>query len=156
MSGSDFAAAEYTQVISALATHAHYALRCDIAACALCFIAGAENVRPEPRVSLRGSRCLTLSVSQGLPEVTAVVLCIHIQQGPAKLQDSGDSSNVTRRWGHTLIALKSVRNMKTMYTRVAMMRPFSNILDSCLKGPIRNIVLQASHPKINVACWHQH
>lgn len=25
-----------------------------------------------------------------------------------------------------------------------MMRPFSNILDSCLKGPIRNIVLQAS------------
>ena len=43
------------------------------------------------------------------------------------------------------MAEKSVRNMKTMYTRVATMRPFSNILDSCLKGPIRNIVLQASH-----------
>lgn len=46
------------------------------------------------------------------------------------------------------MAEKSVRNMKTMYTRVATMRPFSNILDSCLKGPIRNIVLQASHPTV--------
>lgn len=31
--------------------------------------------------------------------------------------------------------------MKTRYTRVATMRPFSNIFDSCRRGPIRNIVL---------------
>ena len=31
--------------------------------------------------------------------------------------------------------------MKTRYTRVATMRPFSNILDSCRRGPMRNIVL---------------
>ena len=31
--------------------------------------------------------------------------------------------------------------MKTRYTRVATMRPFSNIFDSCRKGPMRNIVL---------------
>ena len=31
--------------------------------------------------------------------------------------------------------------MKTRYTRVATMRPFSNIFDSCRRGPMRNIVL---------------
>ena len=88
---------------------------------------------------------------------TAVVLCIiHTQSGPAKVQNRGNSSNGKRKWGHTLMAQKSVRNMKTKYTRVATMRPFSNILDSCLKGPIRNIVLQASHTTVKMARRHQH
>ena len=33
--------------------------------------------------------------------------------------------------------------MKTRYTTVATMRPFSNIFDSCRNGPIRNIVLHS-------------
>lgn len=48
----------------------------------------------------------------------------------------------------TLIAQNRVRAMKTRYTRVATMRPFSNILDSCRSGPIRNIVLQHTHTLI--------
>ena len=51
-------------------------------------------------------------------------------------------SAIVRRTMRTLIAETKVRAMNTRYTRVATMRPFSNIFDSCRSGPIRNIVLQ--------------
>ena len=41
------------------------------------------------------------------------------------------------------MAETSVIAMAVKYTSVATMRPLSNMLFSCLMGPIRNIVLQA-------------
>jgi hypothetical protein len=44
--------------------------------------------------------------------------------------------------------------MAATYTRVAMMRPFSNIFLSCVTGPMRNMVLHGDTNKIRTHAVH--